>query len=104
MSTSTPVIAPAPAAVENDEAIVAALREAAGTEHVRSRLGVDPESGAERLAPGYRRIAGLFVGEGGKPTHGYQFLNDRGQTCQVPGHRVDGPAGVPRRPAPRGDA
>jgi hypothetical protein len=74
--------------VETDEEITAALAELTGSDLVKCKVSVDPESGLDVHRPGYRRHQSGLIGPGGKPGGMFTFLNEKGQENQVPAHRV----------------
>jgi hypothetical protein len=80
--------------VENDEVISAALAELTGSDHLRCKVAVDPESGLDIHSPGYRVHKNGFAGPDNKPAPMFTFLNEKGQENQVPGHRVAAHLGI----------
>lgn len=86
-------------AVENDAAVVDALKAITGVETIRSHTDYDPETNEPRHRPGYRKHAGGFVDAEGKAAPMYAFVNERGQPHQVPAHRVAEALKAPKAPA-----
>ena len=75
-----------PVDISNEDDVVEALKEITGAEQVKSVRAYHPDTGNEVLVPGYKV---QLDGASAKPANLYTFVNEKGQTHQVPGHRVE---------------